>query len=51
MYIKKYVYMNAYAPGEGNYINLMNNDLGSYIDPIWEAINSIFQITLKRKNL
>ena len=49
--MKEAIYMNAYAPGEGNFGNLMNNDLGSYIDPIWEAINLIVQNTVKRKDL
>ena len=49
--MKEAIYINAYAPGEGNFGNLMNNDLGSYIDPIWKAINSIVQNTVKRKDL
>ena len=31
--------------------NLMNNDLGSYIDPIWKAISSIVHNTVKLKDL
>ena len=50
--MKEAINMNAYAPGEGNFGNLMNSDLGSYIDPIWKAINFIVQIqnTVKRKD-
>ena len=45
------MYMNSYAPGEGNFRNVMDNDLGSYIDPIWKAIRLIVQNAVKRKDL
>ena len=38
--IKKFLINEYFALG-----NLMNNDLGSYIDPIWKAINSKIVIT------
>ena len=47
----KEAYINAYAPGEGNFGCLMNNDLGSHIDPIWKAISSVIQDSVKRKDV
>ena len=47
--LKEAIYINAYAPGEGNFGCLMNNDLGSHIDPIWKAISSVIQDSVKRK--
>ena len=38
------IYINAYAPSEGNFGNLMNNGLGSYIYPIWKSFSSIVRI-------
>ena len=43
--------LTAYAPGEGNFGCLMNNDLGSHIDPIWKAISSVIQDSVKRKDV
>ena len=36
---------------EGNFGCLMNNDLGSHIDPIWKAISSVIQDSVKRKDV
>jgi len=49
--MKEAIYINAYAPGEGNFGCLMNNDLGSHIDPIWKAISSVIQDSVKRKDV
>ena len=49
--MKEAIYINAYAPGEGNFCCLMNNDLGSHIDPIWKAISSVIQDSVKRKDV
>ena len=49
--MKEAIHIHAHAPGEGNFGNLMNSDLVLYIDPIWKAINSIVQNTVKRKDL
>ena len=49
--MKEAIYINAYAPGEGNFGFLMNNDLGSHIDPIWKAISSVIQDSVKRKDV
>ena len=49
--MKEAIYINAFAPGEGNFGCLMNNDLGSHIDPIWKAISSVIQDSVKRKDV
>ena len=48
--VKQNVLTNT-TPGEGNFGCLMNNDLGSHIDPIWKAISSVIQDSVKRKDV
>ena len=49
--MKEAIYINAYAPGEGNFGCLMNNDLGSHIHSIWKAISSVIQDSVKQKDV
>ena len=49
--MKEAIQITANAVGEANFRNLMNNDLRSYIDPIWRAVSSMVQNTVKRNNL
>ena len=47
--IKEAIYINAFAPGNGDFGCLMNQDMGTYIDPIWRACSSTIKQQLKNK--
>ena len=48
--IKEAIYINAFAPGNGDFGGLMNQDMRTYIDPIWRACSSIATIKQQLKN-
>ena len=43
------IYINDFAPGNGDFGCLMNQDMGTYIDPIWRACSSTIKQQLKNK--
>ena len=45
---KLYIYQ-CFAPGNGDFGCLMNEDMGTYIDPIWRACSSTIKQQLKNK--